>query len=137
MAASGGGGRVRGPRSAVTTGRKKALPTLPIESWQGPGGTAVAGYRVCRIPKGLSLMDWVLPAAVVPHKARAPMASLGGACSSDGGLVEKVEGAGRAYVVGGAQQCPGDALSGTESFAGQTYSRAILEAPQSRRRIEK
>ena len=69
-----------------------APPTLTVESWPGPGGPAVAGYRVCRI----RLMDWVLPAAVVPHKARAALASLGGACSSDGGLVEKVERAGRA-----------------------------------------
>jgi hypothetical protein len=31
--------------------KKGALPTLTVESWPGPGGPAVAGYRVCRIRK--------------------------------------------------------------------------------------
>jgi hypothetical protein len=39
----------------------------------GPGGPALAGYRVCSIRKAWAFMDWVLP--VMPRRARAALAS--------------------------------------------------------------
>ena len=108
-----GGGRIRGPRSAVTTGRQRG----PCQPSRWRAGRAPAGRRWpvtgiaaserpephglgasrrpwCRTRRGRRWHHWA---------ARAPRT----AASS-----KRLRGRVAPYVVGGAQQCPGDALGG-------------------------
>jgi hypothetical protein len=108
-----GGGRIRGPRSAVTTGRKRG----PCQPSRWRAGRAPAGRRWP--VTGFAASERPEPHGLGAAGGRGAAQGAGGAgitgrprAPRTAASSKRLRGRVAPYVVGGAQQCPGDALSG-------------------------